>query len=54
MSSATAELIKLRNLERILVKAEVTCLERLDQHEGTDLSVLLHDLEAKRYDNRIL
>lgn len=44
----TAELIKLRNFERTLAKAQTTCLERLDQHEGTDLLDFFKDLEAKR------
>lgn len=48
MSTMTAELIKLRNFERTLIKAGTTCLERLDQHEGSGLLDFLKELELKR------
>lgn len=48
MSNAKAEVLKLRNLERILAKAQTTCLERLDHQESTDLLALSKEQESKR------
>lgn len=48
MTNVTAEIIKLRNFERTLAKAQTTCLECLDHHEGSDFLDFFKEADAKR------
>lgn len=45
---SNAKVLKLRNFERILTKAQIACLERLDHQESTDVLVFLKEQESKR------
>lgn len=46
MSNLKAEMLKLKNFERIITKAQTICLERLDQQESSDLLVFSKEQET--------
>lgn len=48
MSNAKVDVLKLRNFERILIKAQHTCLERLDQQENSNFLLFSKEQELKR------